>query len=70
MEVKRIIKLFPNEMWKQIVEFSGITQEFFMEYFENREYAYAYEFSTITFFEQYRELSYYNISYALQSYIY
>jgi predicted transcriptional regulator len=40
-EVDQIISGSPVDLWKQTIDFSGITKSFFMEYFNGRSIGYA-----------------------------
>ncbi len=40
-EIENIFSLEPNEVWKMTKKYSGITEDFFYQYFANREIAHA-----------------------------
>lgn len=40
-EIDDIFSLEPNQLWEKTKEFSGISEEFFFEYFAEREVAHA-----------------------------
>jgi predicted transcriptional regulator len=40
-EIENILSSEPNEIWRQTKKYSGITKDFFYEYFENRQIAHA-----------------------------
>jgi len=70
VEVIDIIKLKPDDLWKETGEFSGVTKKFFDSYFKNREYAFAYKLGKITSFDEPVELSHYGVKFPPQSYAY
>lgn len=40
-EIDKILSSDPNEIWEQTKQYSGISEDFFNEYFEDREIAHA-----------------------------
>jgi predicted transcriptional regulator len=40
-EIDDIVSLEPNQLWEETKEFSGISKEFFFEYFAERDVAHA-----------------------------
>lgn len=40
-KIETIIKLSPDEIWSQTYKYSGISEDFFREYFSNHEEGYA-----------------------------
>ncbi len=44
-KIEKIIKEPPEKLWDITKECSGITKQFFMEYFKNRQFGYALEIS-------------------------
>ena len=53
--VQKVIGEFeanPNEIWKKTKKYSGITEDFFYEYFENREIAHAIKIKGIKKYEK------------------
>ncbi len=69
-KVISILGLPPEELWNKTKDHSGISKEFFDEYFRNRHIAYAYQLGEIRVFETTRELSHYGAKTAPQSFIY
>ena len=59
-----------ENIWNETARYSGITREFYMSYFSNKEKAYAIKIGKITRFRQARDLSDYNLSCAPQSFAY
>ena len=43
VKIEEVIMLTPEEMWKKTKSKSGITKDFFDNYFYGRDYAYAYK---------------------------
>ena len=56
--------------WKQTKDGAGITKNFFDEYFDNRETAYAYKLGKIKVYDQKKELKEYGLKAAPQSFVY
>ena len=46
-EIEDILSLKPNEIWKQTKKHSGISEDFFYEYFANREIAHAIKIKNV-----------------------
>ena len=70
VQIKNIIQDTPEKLWVKTQYSSGVSKEFYDKYFEGRDIAYAYELGKILKYNKPRELSYYGINYAPQSYIY
>ncbi len=51
-EIEDIITTDPDNLWKQTKKYSGITQDFFFEYFANRKVAHAIKIKNIKKYEQ------------------
>lgn len=69
-EIIEIIELPKEEMWNQTRDYAGISKEGFMKYFSKNEKAYAYKLGKITVYEHEKELNYYGIKHAPQSFVY
>jgi len=69
-EIVEIIELPKEEMWNQTMDYAGISKEGFMKYFSKNEKAYAYKLGKITVYEHEKELNYYGIKHAPQSFVY
>ena len=69
-EVEDVLKYTPNTLWEKTKEGSGISKDFFDDYFENAEVAYAYKLGKVTLYDEPRNLEYYGIKSAPQSFIY
>ncbi len=69
-EIVEVIMLAPEELWAQTKDASGISKQFFDEYFQNREIAYAYKLGKIKVYDEPKTLFEYGIKAAPQSFIY
>ncbi len=69
-EIETILSGSPNEIWKQTKQYSGISQEFYDEYFDGRDIAYAIKVVTIKKYSKPKSLVDYNICSAPQSFVY
>ena len=69
-EILEVIMLPPEELWNQTKLYSGITKEFFDEYFKEREIAYAYKLGKVKVFDKPKELIEFGIKSAPQSFVY
>lgn len=70
VEILEVIMLPPEELWNQTKLFSGITKEFFDEYFKEREVAYAYKLGKVKVFDKPKELIEFGVKSAPQSFVY
>jgi len=68
--INSVQKDTPERLWDSTKDLSGITKEFFDEYFKGRSVAYAYELGKVVTFEVPKELSEFSIGSAPQSYTY
>lgn len=57
-------------IWNETCRDSGITHDFYLSYFSNKEKAYAIKIGKTTRYRQARNLSDYNINFAPQSFAY
>lgn len=70
IEVDKILTNTPNTIWEQTNRYAGVSKDFFMEYFRNKEKAFAIHFKTIHKLNMPKPLSAIGIKQAPQSYIY
>lgn len=70
VEILEVIMLPPEELRNQTKLYSGITKEFFDEYFKEREVAYAYKLGKVKVFDKPKELIEFGIKSAPQSFVY
>ncbi|MBO7608501.1 MAG: hypothetical protein J6T28_12935 [Paludibacteraceae bacterium] len=57
-------------IWDKTARDSGITRDFYLSYFSNKENAYAIKVGKITRYKRSRNLSEYNLNFAPQSFVY
>ena len=57
-------------IWNETARYSGITHDFYLSYFSNRDKAYAIKIGKTKRYRQARNLSDYNLSFAPQSFAY
>ncbi len=69
-KIIEVIELPPENLWKETQNDSGISKEYFDEYFQGRTIAYAYRLGEVKEYETPRELSFYGIKSAPQSFVY
>ncbi|MBQ9266476.1 MAG: ASCH domain-containing protein [Bacilli bacterium] len=69
-EILDVLIMKPNDLWEHTKEYSGISKDFFDEYFKGRSIAYAYKIGKVTRYPEPIELSKYGIKSAPQSFIY
>lgn len=69
-EILDVLALSPNDLWEETKEFSGITKDFFDNYFKNRKIAYAYRLGKIKVYDEPKELSEFGLKSAPQSFAY
>ncbi len=69
-EIIDVLMLPPEELWNKTKDASGISKQFFDEYFYGREVAYAYKLGEIKVYDIPKTLMDYGIKAAPQSFIY
>lgn len=69
-EIEDVLMLSKEELWNVAKDKSGISKEFYDEYFKEKEIAYAYKLGKVTVYEEPKLLSEYNIKCAPQSFVY
>ena len=69
-EILDVLMYSPQELWELTKEESGISKEFFDEYFEGKEVAYAYKLGKIKVYDEPKTLLDYGIKTAPQSFVY
>ena len=69
-EIIHVLMCSPEELWKLTKEESGISKEFFDEYFEGKEIAYAYKLGKIKVYDEPKTLLEYGVKTAPQSFVY
>ena len=69
-EIIDVLMLSPKELWEETKYASGITKEFFDNYFCGREIAYAYKIGNVKVYDTPKTLMEYGIKNAPQSFMY
>lgn len=69
-EIIEVLALEPNVLWEETKEFSGITKNFFKDYFKNRKVAYAYKLGKIKVYDEPKSLAEFGLKTAPQSFVY
>lgn len=69
-EIIDVLELRPEELWKQTKDASGISKEFFDDYFRDRDIAFAYKLGKIKVYDEPKTLLEYGIKAAPQSFVY
>ena len=69
-EIETILSDTPDNIWIQTSFNSGITQEFYNEYFEGRDKAYAIKVASTKMYRKQKTLADFNVQFAPQSFAY
>lgn len=69
-EIVEVLALDPNALWEKTREYSGITKNFFDEYFKDRKVAYAYKLGKIKVYDEPKALTEFGLRAAPQSFAY
>ena len=69
-EIEDVLMLSKEKLWDVTKDESGISKEFYDEYFKEKEIAYAYKLGKVTVYDTPKLLSDYNIKCAPQSFVY
>lgn len=70
VEVKTILSNTPDKLWNETKQYSGISKNKYMKYFENKSIAYAYELGKVIVYDSPKKLEEIGINYYPQSYVY
>ncbi len=70
VEIIEVLAMKPDKLWDETKQYAGINKKDYNKYFADREVAYAYKLGKIKKFTKPRELNYYGISFAPQSFVY
>ncbi|MEG1506702.1 MAG: ASCH domain-containing protein [Bacilli bacterium] len=70
VEVIDILMLSPTELWKETSTLSGVSKEFFNEYFKNRKVAFAYKLGKVKVYKKPKLLTDYGLKAVPQSFVY
>lgn len=70
VDVIEVLSLDPKTLWEQTKYYSGISKEFFDEYFKNRSVAYAYKLGKVKVYDEPKSLIEFGLRAAPQSFAY
>lgn len=70
VDVIEVLSFDPNTLWEQTKDYSGISKEFFDEYFKNRSVAYAYKLGKVKVYDEPKSLIEFGLRTAPQSFAY
>ena len=69
-EILEVLALEPSKLWDETKEYSGITKEYFDDYFKNRKIVYAYKLGKIKVYAEPKALREFGLKKAPQSFAY
>lgn len=69
-QIESILNDSVENLWKRTSKYSGITKDFYHQYFAGRDQAYAIQVGLIKRFKKAKTLQDHNINFAPQSYVY
>ncbi len=69
-DIDTILEDTPEKVWLQTKKKSGISAEFFFNYYEGKEKAIAYKLTNLNIFDEPKTLADYGLSAAPQSFVY
>ena len=69
-DIVDILEDSPQKIWEQTKKDSGITKEFYVKYYKNREKAIAYKLGNIKVYDKPKKLCDIGINYVPQSFVY
>lgn len=70
VEILDVVIASPEDLWNQTKEYSGITKNFFDEYFKGKMVAYAYKLGKVKVYERPKTLLDFGLKMAPQSFAY
>ena len=70
LEVKGIVSSTPLKLWQDTKEYSGISKVKYMNYFGDKDVAFAYKLGKVTVYKNPKTLKDIGINYCPQSYVY
>ena len=70
VEIKGILQENPEKLWELTKNYSGVTKEFYNQYYKNKNIAIAYELGKIVKYENPKDLIDIGINYIPQSFVY
>lgn len=69
-DVIEVLSLDPKTLWEQTKDYSGLSKEFFYEYFKNRSVAHAYKLGKVKVYDEPKSLIEFGLMAAPQSFAY
>ena len=69
-DIDTILEDTPDEVWKKTKKKSGITADFFFQYYEGKAKAIAYKLTNLNIFDKPKTLADYGIAVAPQAFVY
>ncbi|MDY4787892.1 MAG: ASCH domain-containing protein [Bacilli bacterium] len=69
-EIIEVLMMEPEKLWEKTKEFSGVSKEFFDQYFKERKVAYAYRLGKVKVYDEPKELNEFGLKVAPQSFVY
>lgn len=70
VEIEEVLEMNPEDLWEKTKKYAGIDKVNYDVYFKNRKVAYAYKLGRIKKFNEPRDLNYYGLQFAPQSFVY
>ena len=70
VEIVDVLAMEPEKLWEKTKNKSGISKDFFDEYFKGRDLAYAYKLGKVIKYDEPKDLMLYGIKSAPQSFVY
>jgi len=69
-EILEVLELPVKELWELTKDASGISEDFYLSYFNGRQVAYAYKLGKVTKYSEPKSLTEFGIKSAPQSFVY
>ena len=70
VEILEVLELPVKELWELTKDASGISEDFYLSYFNGRQVAYAYKLGKVTKYSEPKSLTEFGIKSAPQSFVY
>ena len=70
VDIVDILEETPEKVWKMTKKYSGITKDFYLKYYKNRDVAIAYKLGNVKKYETPLSLEDIGINYVPQSFVY
>lgn len=69
-EIKNVLEMSPEKLWKMTHQYAGISKVRYLKYFEGHNIAYAYELGKVKVYQKQKSLSEFGCKSAPQSFVY